>query len=466
MQWLSELDAEATEPPQRTALYALPFEGVGTPHAQSLVSYIIQLAAAHLVQPGTILRVLSEHATRNARADGRSAKKPLMTREPSSLLGTGAYARRAVEAIEELTKQSGVAAGTLLHLAPLVARNGTGFLSTSRRWCPACLLERFDGKSGAAPEPLLWSIACSSACAVHELALSTSCSQCGKSQRHLPALPKNLYCWCCKSPLAAPASKSARATERGLWNAEQLGWLIENRELLERTALHQNFIEAIYRLWGGSGLRGLLAFELGLGLTKSVVRQWLFRSNRPRLDLLMHVSFQSHLPLKSLLVEPRSIGRLDAREAEGIRVRAAPSPPCVDRLRDAFERAVAEGGKMPSLRKIAQRVGTSVDSLRYYFPDLCHAVSKQAKAARAAERARMAEDAPNLIASIGANLASGGHYPSYSAILRALPRPARLRLEGEPAMKAVRARVAVASGIIQPAGSRGGSRQLRLDDSW
>ena len=122
----------------------------------------------------------------------------------------------------------------------------------------------------------------------------------------------------------------------------------------------------------------------------------------------MHVSFQSHLPLKSLLVEPQSIGRLDPREAEGIRVRAAPSPPCVDRLRDAFERAVAEGGETLSLSKIAERIGTTVDSLRYYFPDLCRAVSKQAKAALAAERARMAADAPNLIASIGANLAALG----------------------------------------------------------
>lgn len=413
-----------------------------------------------------MVRALSAHATRKARLGDRPRNNPLIPREPPSLLGTGAYARRAVDAIEELTKQSGVAAGTLLHLAPLVARNGTGLLSTSRRWCPACLLERFDGKAGAVPEPLLWSIACSSACAVHKIELSTSCSQCGKTQPHLPSLPKNLYCWCCKSPLAAPASKSAPATERGLWNAEQLGWLIENRELLERTALHQNFIEAIYRLWGGSGLRELLPFELGLGLTKSVVRQWLFRSNHPRLDLLMHVSFQAHLPLKSILVEPRSIGRLDPREAEGIRVRAAPSPPCVDRLRDAFERAVAKGDATLSLSKIAEQLGTTVHSLRYYFPDLCRAVSRRAKAALAAERVRMAADAPNLIASIGANLASAGHYPSYSAILRALPRPARMRLEGEPAMKAVRARVAVASGIPQPAGSRGGSRQLKLDDSW
>ena len=201
----------------------------------------------------TILRALAAHATRKAQADGRIVNTLLLTREPPSLLGTGDYARRAVAAIEELTKQSGVAAGTLLHLAPLVARNGTGLLSTSRRWCPACLLERFDGKSSAVPEPLVWSIACASACAVHKTELSTSCSQCGKPQPHLPALPKNLYCWCCKSPLAAPASKSARATERGLWNAAQLGWLVETARTsrTDRAApeLHRSHTPPLAWVW-------------------------------------------------------------------------------------------------------------------------------------------------------------------------------------------------------------------------
>jgi hypothetical protein len=119
-----------------------------------------------------------------------------------------------------------------------------------------------------------------------------------------------------------------------------------------------------------------------------------------------------------------------------------------------------------TLNQTAKLLRTTVDKLRYYFPDLCQEVSRRASRIALEERERLAANAPTLIESVGAELVRAGRYPSYRAVHRALPRPARVRLELEPALKDLRARIAMASGMVRRAGARDGSMQLNLDDGW
>jgi len=212
LKWLSEIDDEAIEPPPRSALYALPFHGVGTPYAQSLTATSSSWLKT-LVRTATMVRTLSAHATRKARSDDRHETIRSYrgaTVSPWHRCLCAPSCRRDRGADQAI--RSG--AGTLLHLAPSSLGMGLAFCRL-RAVVSACLLERFDGKAGAVPEPLLWSIACSSACAVHKIELSTSCSQCGKTNPS-PSLPRISIAGVADRPRLAGVKVSTRNRARPL----------------------------------------------------------------------------------------------------------------------------------------------------------------------------------------------------------------------------------------------------------
>lgn len=460
----NDLDDFADLPP-RSDLYRLPFHGVGTPLVQSLISYIVQMADAHVVRPFTILNRLYGFVARRENPRRQQIGGTLQPKESQSLLSFGASSSRIVSAVDALTSQSVAAAGTFSHLEGIVANNCLGLVASFRQWCPACMLEAGAEKLRTIAEPLAWSASAATACASHGTRLAKACAHCGKPQPYFCHVPNNVDCWCCKRPLYAPACSQPQADERGRWYARELGWLIQARDRLTPSEARANFVHSLKRLVQVTGLTHI-ALDRGIGFTDRVIYQWVNKPIRPRPDLLLHFSFQTRTSLEVLLLTPDHATFRDCREPEKIRVRKASRRPDIDAMREAFIQVNSTGSPSLTLMQTAMKLGTSVAKLRYYFPELCREVSRRAAKSMEDERNRLAASASALIEVTAKKLLLAGHYPSYRAVHRALPRSARIRLETDPELKLLRARLAMESGMLKPAGGRDGSRQLRLADDW
>jgi hypothetical protein len=121
----------------RSRLYTLEPIGVGTPFVESLTSYLVRLAEAHCVFPGTLLQKVlvpqmavlfpqkSSNALLNAIGDSAHA-----------INAAGPHAQRMVAALEALTCRRDLRSLTLLLWANVLF--GKGAIRPKKAWCPAC----------------------------------------------------------------------------------------------------------------------------------------------------------------------------------------------------------------------------------------------------------------------------------------------------------------------------------------
>src|SRR5437764_10752445 len=116
-------DLDLPSIPERSRLYYLEPEGVGTPYSECLTSYMVRLAEAHCVP----LKILVKHEILPL-LQGRSGVSALYSTSrfgsAHTLNGTSSISQACVQAIEKLTGQENLQALTVLTWANVIHKRG------------------------------------------------------------------------------------------------------------------------------------------------------------------------------------------------------------------------------------------------------------------------------------------------------------------------------------------------------
>ncbi|MBW4595793.1 MAG: TniQ family protein [Brasilonema angustatum HA4187-MV1] len=169
------------EIPQRSRLFSLEPVAVGTPHTESLSSYLHRLAQAHCLTSQKLL--MGEIAPLILKDEDKSE---LLSKNLSNLLGNSdakptingmrEMTGKLVTVLEELTMREDLRFLTLLSWKGMIYDQG--LFRNYRAWCPCCW-EEWKQENKTIYEPLLWSFKDIEFCLIHKQRLIEECPHCG-----------------------------------------------------------------------------------------------------------------------------------------------------------------------------------------------------------------------------------------------------------------------------------------------
>jgi len=181
------LDLTEPAPAEPSLLYTLRPCGLGTPYVESLSSYVVRLAEAHVVPVWRlILHVRSQVCSE------RLSRPSMRYAYPANGLGKGA----------EILRQSFEAATGHGDLRPLTLSALEGSVSkldifrTTEAWCPSCL-EQWRTEGVSVYSPLLWAVRVVEVCPAHAFPLVNRCPHCHSQFTPLRVGARPGYCSIC-----------------------------------------------------------------------------------------------------------------------------------------------------------------------------------------------------------------------------------------------------------------------------
>lgn len=215
--------------PALTRLYHLEPMGMGGPLAESLVSYIARLAAAHCVAPMRLIVDEIAPCAGKRYAHNRRVTQQFFAdwRHTLALCGSGPVARDWTRALEHLTGRSDLAQLTLAPLNQIVTVPTAASFRRERTWCPVCY-DQWRTEGTALYAPLLWMMRSVMRCPIHHIPLAMRCPNtgCGQTARWLVGQYHQGRCPACDSwlgqrpymaePLAPPLSQMEATREQGI----------------------------------------------------------------------------------------------------------------------------------------------------------------------------------------------------------------------------------------------------------
>jgi transcriptional regulator with XRE-family HTH domain len=325
--------------------------GLGTLHAESLTSYLRRLAWWEHASVSRLLRRYALDPLRDRRSQRELIVAP--TRASESLNGPGAVAAALVDEVERLTGRSDLAGLSFL------GREGGIWMREAfrgeRAWCPLCLAV----DESRAYDRLIWTLRDIAVCTVHEVALVTSCATCGRSHRPLAQWAYPFRCpWCgsalASNPVASTPSALITAARRLLPLLLQPGGAPRTLgpELAKRAREQHSSLRAVARA------SGISAAELS-AITRGRVRPHLRAALA--LELATAGGVGTRTPTHA---RPKSDEQRDRR------------------LRKALRRAGRAPEGIPSLRRLAARLGTTAAHLHQVDPDATALLINQMTAVR------------------------------------------------------------------------------------
>lgn len=357
----------APSPSQPTVLYGLQPRGAGTGSIESLDSYIVRLAKAHVVAARSLLdNVLSKEL---GGTPYRSAWSNCRAAAWAALGGTGELGRHWVTILERLTGRSDIRGMTVGWMDKVIASHG--LIDPPGRYCPECIKNDVAGAS----EPfnrLLWRIKLVTACPLHGVTLRRRhClnAEHSKINNFMRALSAG-YCSTCGQVLyRCDPSSTARASKEELWIASQLSELLafgSKGGELEREALVTGIKELAELVSEGHPV----TLAKRSGLAKSIVVTFLNkRHTRISMSAVLALCGSTGCNVLSLLAGAPVIG-----EPVAISLPKKEAQKQIDYRRGEalLKEAISRAGAGLSMEAIAREIGArSSRSLRKAFPDLC-----------------------------------------------------------------------------------------------
>jgi len=218
--------------PPRSRLYPLTPVGTGTAQAECLTSYLMRLAAAHCLSPGTLYSheiyplVRAETANPSRQLRPGSPKVIGAIRAAHCWNGADKSASSLVHALERLTCVQGLHLLTWLPWEAVLSRQF--LIRNQRAWCPKCL-SQWRSENQTIYEPLLWTLQAVKICEIHECALAEVCPFCQQSLRTLTSNVRVGHCsrcqrWLGNSGKYQRSSKCIR--ENGLLQEQR--WIVRS----------------------------------------------------------------------------------------------------------------------------------------------------------------------------------------------------------------------------------------------
>lgn len=305
--------------PPRSHLYPLAPIGIGTAQAECLTSYLMRLAAAHCLSPGTLYRHVIYPLVRTEAANLSRQSRP-------GSLGVAGIIRAAhcwnsatrsaadlVQALERLTCVQGL---HLLTWPPWKAALSRHLpLRTQRSWCPHCL-SQWRGKGQTIYEPLLWTLRVIRICPIHDCALVEVCPCCRRSLKTMTSNVRAGYCSRCQQWLGYSGEDQWSST--GLRESSQLQeqrWIVESiGELVTRASglsnslspksINETLEDLISRLVKGAGP----AVADLIRVRNKMISFWQGGRSIPRLEFILKFCYRLDLSVADFLTA--MIGRL------------------------------------------------------------------------------------------------------------------------------------------------------------
>jgi len=206
----SEHEVRISVPP-RSLLVGLIPKGLGTPHVESLFSYLLRLADAHAVRFVDLVQyVIGPIAYGPHIGNIRFYTCQRLQRGVSG---------GEIEAIERLTLQSRLRELTLGPAKNLKCAHVD--YAQSRAWCPACIL--------ADEEPyerLVWQVKGVTHCPVHCIKLERACPECGALQNSSSFTVHIRKCMKCDADRMSRIDASHDPDDPGIWRSQECAKLL------------------------------------------------------------------------------------------------------------------------------------------------------------------------------------------------------------------------------------------------
>jgi AraC-like DNA-binding protein len=355
----------------RSYLYRLAPIGVGTAAVESLTGYISRLAAAHAVEPGTLLNHelrLRIPCTKGVWAGRIRENLPSYSFYVTAhtLNGVGTRARAWVSLLQQLTCVERLDLLTVLPWAGAISC--VNLLRTSRAWCPPC----YGGESSSPQsgyERLLWAFQAVTICPLHRVPLESICPFCARRQYVLASRSRPGYCSQCDRWIGRTSGVTFFGSDLAdqIRVAEMVGALLETSPTLPASFGLDPLRENVRTIVRGCG--GYRRFHAGV--RHPHVRDWIRHADIPRMSSLLKLAHSQNVPLICLLTERIERGhKLDRKFIWKAHYRVAGN------VVEAALQAALQQHIPPSLQEIANRLGyRSVDPLRFRFPALCREIA-------------------------------------------------------------------------------------------
>lgn len=362
--------------PERSMLFSLQPIGIGTPHQESLLSFLVRTSHAHAVNPRLLIREIFPLADV---AIARLPSAAFFQREGGTINGLGQYARIFVSAMEKLTGQYDLLHLTILPWQKLFPHNSQGLLARHPRWCPVCL-DQQRREEGAAAIPLIWSLEAYQVCTTHQVPLEGRCNSCGKMQPYIPSFPDLSLCAHCRRPLGG-ARTPVTHPDFMTWVSEAVGDMVARQSMPSIVSTRERFQEFVREQVAVHTGGNRAAFCRALGLNEFGVSGWLNKGERPSITQFLTVCYGTQtLPVEIFHAsgQPAQIAGL-RMPAGKLKERVAPSR-LAPAGRVAVEKILQEHlntGAGQSVSIISKELGVGRACLRYWFPDLCNLLSEQ-----------------------------------------------------------------------------------------
>jgi hypothetical protein len=413
--------------PARIRLYARAPEGAGTPQVESLTSYITRLAAAHCWPTRTLME-----REIGPRLGWTSSLTTLLKNGAYCLNGAGHAAAKGVDALEDLTGQSGLVGLTLLPWRAVFAQRA--LIRAQRAWCPQCF-DAWRQRDTPIYEPLIWAVAAVSACAYHRRRLCTQCPRCGaQGQPVIGSWAQPGRCSSCGTWLGS-ASKSAESCEEEFWTTEAVGDMLATagRELLPHNVLVAALVRRIDEYTRGN----IAAFATLIQRPRNTVWLWCNGQILPSLPTVLQLCRQLGLTPRQFLVAADHLAKTEAptghlRRAYTPVTRKAPVAFDRQGVRALLEQIRHDQNATPSMRHVARQVGYDRSVLYHQFPALCRQIAARARAAAAQRGAQRIRLLCQRVENVVFTLQSEGVKPTRRAVEARLATPGILR---DPAVR-------------------------------
>lgn len=362
----------------RSVLFSLQPRGVGATRQESLLSLLMRTSRAHAVSPRLLIRDVFAQIDPSI---ARLSTAAFFQRLAGTVNGLGKYAEMFVSAAEELTGQPNLRHLTMLPWRDIFPHNGQGLLARHPRWCPVCLHNQ-NRKGETTVFPLVWSLETYQTCLAHQVPLEHHCPSCGWAQRFVPHYPDLAVCGHCRRPLGRIRTGEPPSHFQA-WVAEAIADMVAQQSTSGFAPSLERFRKFVHECVATHSGGNRTAFCRALGFNDFGVSGWLNKNERPSITQFLTFCYGtktiptdifdgSHAPTPIAGLR-LPLGKLKDRKA-------CPRP-IAEQQAEFMQQlhAYLESGDGRSVAGIAKELGVGASCLRYWFPDLCKALSNRSR---------------------------------------------------------------------------------------
>lgn len=372
--WIPE-NEEFAPPAGMTILYNVAPANCPQFGREGMLSYLIRLSRDHSLSPRTLVRDICGMMDLRIR---NICKNRFYRKDALSVSGVGMYADLFSDTLSKLTGRHDLRKLTMLDWTDLLPENGEAMNARTPRWCPFCLAEQAS-LLGYNYYPLAWSLALYEKCPRHGQTLRSACRKCSCTQPFIPQYPDLSHCVSCGASLLEPDDHQARqALASPIYSPEHS---LEEMIFSDAKPSLELFRANLKQLIKIHADGNKAAFCSSLGWDKWAANAWLNKGQKPTLMRLVSLSTFYRVPISSLCSMHLTDADISARIEFMPPQKSRQTPPRLSQHQvesvGQYLMEILQRNPPVSLNNVGKELGLSRSTLKYWHPDLTHAVSKK-----------------------------------------------------------------------------------------